>query len=302
MKKLFEFGDHPLAIEIQARVSSIILMLDANQYSIQALYNGQEQLLDELLWVENNQRSVYDHLRLLKKEVSDIALNAKQSEGDLSDDEKSTIENIHSQVGDLEIEKSILIYGRWLFRYIGDGIAWRAYGFQRKIIRALGDKESVPFMSNNDGIDKERRFFRGIRNLGEDWLPLMHDITNCIRTADFSVFHAGKLKRIIELKITGSKKAGENTGTEPKLDRRGKRQAKRAENIMDFMETGDLGKLRSELAGGKYIHSEQYEKHNFAAISSAIQSCRDVGYGFQEPEHGLLYLTFDTAKDLRTKL
>jgi hypothetical protein len=296
MKEFFEFSDHPLAVEIQKRASSVITMLDTNQYSIQALYDGQEQLLDELLWVEDNQRSTHDKLRMLNKEASEIALNAKQSKGNLSDDEKSTIKNIQLQASDLKIEISILKYGRWLFRYIGDGIAWRAYDFQRNIIRALGDKESVPFMSNKGGIDKERRFFRGIRNLGQDWLPLMHDITNCLRTADFSVFHAGELERIIELKIKGSKKGGGNTDHQHRLDRRGERQTKRAQNIIDFMETGNLGKLRSELAGGKYIYSEQYEKHNFAAISNVIQSWRETGYGFEELEHGLLYLAFDTAK------
>jgi len=296
MKEFFEFSDHPLAAKIQEKASSVITMLDTNQYSIQALYEAQEQLLDELLWVESNQRSIRDKLKILNKGSSEIAVNAKKFKNSLSDDEKSIIKNFQLQASDLEIKISILNYGRWLFRYVGDGIAWRVYDYQRNIINALGDKESVPFLSNKDGIDKERQFFRGVRNLGKDWLPLMHDITNCLRTADFSVFHAEKLERIIELKIKRSKKVDENCGHQYRLDQRGKRQAKRAQNIMDFMETGDLGKLRSELTGGRYIRSERYEKHNYNAISGAIQSCREFRFGFQESERGVLYLAFEIAK------
>ena len=105
---------------------------------------------------------------------------------------------------ELEYSITFLRFARWMYKYIADGIAWRAFSYNREIIRALGDKEPVSFLADREKINEEIRIFKAIRHLGEHWLPVMHDLTNCLRTADFSIFHQRVLKRIFELKIKSS--------------------------------------------------------------------------------------------------
>jgi hypothetical protein len=125
----------------------------------------------------------------------------------------------------------------------------------------------------------------------------MHDLTNSIRTADFSVFRNRQLVRIIELKIreSGSYKEEFEAGFGPSNPRE-VRQEERMQRIFSFLEDGDLGKLRSELAGGRSIQSKVPEIHNFSAISSIMKTARKNGYGMEEPQRGVLYLAWDLEK------
>lgn len=125
----------------------------------------------------------------------------------------------------------------------------------------------------------------------------MHDLTNCIRTHDYSIFHDGHLSEIVELKIRESGRIDILTAySEQKLKGRASRQMARLKKVLKYIETGDLGQLYPEFAGGRAIKSNVFEKHNFEAISDAIRAARRNGYGFSEPEKGVLYLVWHQNK------
>lgn len=297
MPEFSDFKTDPLAKALRKRVSKLVRRLANPRLGDKQLYQIQEDLIQELTSVEEGISFYRQEIRNARRKSAEMALEVKAARGELTSEDKEAIKSFQLEAEDHAFSLRIMRYGRWLFRYIADGVAWKAYRYNREIIRALGDKEPVPFISKKEGIDKEIRFFRAIRNLGGEWLPLMHDLTNSVRTADFSVFKDGQLARIIELKIresgTHKKEFDANFGrSDPRQDR----QEDRMQRIFAFFEDGDLGKLRSELTGGKSLHSEVPEIHNFEAVSDGIKAAHRSGFGLEEPQRGVLYLAWDLEK------
>jgi len=270
----------------------IICRMALFRYRTHALYSAQLAILNDLLALEHSLRSCREEASSLRYRASQIALAAKQQGRSISNPEKDQIKSLQQDADAYAFTVRLLRYGRWLYRYLADGIAWRAYGFHREAIRALGGKEPVPFLSNKEGIGKETRLFKAIRRQGREWLPLMHDLTNCLRTGDFSVFKHGVLVRAFELKIRESAQLDSDHTSSPRNPREA-RQAMRLEDIQEFMRSGNLEVLHPELKGGRSITGKVPERHNFTAVSRAIASARSRGFGYQEPERGLLYLAWD---------
>jgi hypothetical protein len=67
-------------------------------------------------------------------------------------------------------------------------------------------------------------------------------------------------------------------------------------NILEYIETGDMSHLYPEFPNGKAINSNAPQIHNYDAISKAIRDARKTGYGFEEPEQGILYLVWNLQK------
>lgn len=292
MPEYYQIKNHPLSNELEKRASRIVWRLVFFRYSTRALYQAQVRLIKELQLVEEGIRYFKEEITSAKQMASTLATNIIEDKGSLSTGDKAEIKSLQLEAEHLKLERQILQFGRWLFRYIGDGIAWRAYGHNRQVIRALGSKQPVPFSSGKEGFKSEMKVFKAVRNLGKDWFPLMHDITNCLRTGDFSIFHKGQFNRIIEVKV---KQSRQNFIRQNSLKNIGRsaRQADRLNRIFKLLETGDLSQLHPELKHGLSIRSSVPEKHNFEAISNAIKLSRKNGFGLQEPERGLLYLAWN---------
>ena len=283
---------------IEKAVSKIVIMLDKHNYSSKALYVAQEFLIDELLDLENELGKCKSNAKRLRKKASEIAQNAKQKYGNIPSSVKEKLGSIYREADNNEHIVEVLKHGRWLLRYVGDGIAWHAFGHNRRNIRALGSKQPIRSFSRPKGIDYERRSFRAIRHLGREWFPLMHDLTNCIRTADFSVFRDEQLYRIFELKVHKSKsRKKKNDKTNDWKSSRAIRQQDRLERIFKFMESKDLGYLDPSLEGGRALDSRTFERHNFEIISKIMQNARSDGYGFESPEPGILYFAWDISNN-----
>jgi hypothetical protein len=290
-----EFSDfelHPLGKELHKRVSRIIWKMAIFRYSRSVLFSAQLQILEDLLALEDSLRSSRDQASSLRKRASELAKASVQPGEPLPDVIKQQINEIHQDAASYDHTVKVLRYGRWLYRFVADGIAWRAYGFDRRAIRALGAKEPVAFLSSKEGIEKEIMVFKSLRRLGTEWLPIMHDLTNCLRTGDFSLFKNGVLYRLIELKIRQSGKQGEDV-SRPKSGREA-RQANRLHSVSEYMQTGDLGILDKDLKGGKSFRTDIVEKHHYEALSAVIRSARARKYSFIEPERGVMYVAFDT--------
>ncbi len=298
MTEFYEFIGHPLAAELRWRVSSIIWLMALFRNRTHILYSAQLLILHDLIALEENLRDYRIKGSTLRSSATQIALSARQEGRGLTETEKLEVKSLQQEADNYALAVRILRYGRWVYRYLGDAIAWRAYHYRREFIRALGAKEPVPFLSKKDGIDKEINLFKAIRHLGREWLPVMHDLTNCLRTADFSIFRNGIPFRIFELKIRQTE--SDTACVAPPSRKRGtreERQEKRLQDVMEFLESGDLGKLNPDLAGGRSIKSKIPTRHNFSAISKAVWKARRSGYGFEQPERGLLYLAWDSRKN-----
>lgn len=294
MPEFSDFETHPLGKELRKRISRIIWKMAIFQYSRYALFSAQVQILEDLLALEDSLRSSRDQASSLRKKASELAKTSVQSGEPLTDSIKQKINEIQEEAASYDQAVKVLRYGRWLYRYVADGIAWRAYGFDRQAIRAIGSKEPVVFLSTKDGIEKEIMVFKAMRKLGREWLPVMHDLTNCLRTADFSLFKNDVLYQLIELKIRQSAKQSRDMSEKP-IGARESRQASRLQLISEHLQTGDLELLDRNLKGGKVFKANVVEKHHYEALSTVIRAARSRRkYGFIEPEHGLMYLAFDT--------
>jgi hypothetical protein len=83
------------------------------------------------------------------------------------------------------------------YRCIGDALAWRVFGFQRKYILALSRNDPPGSMARKAGLAKEQETVEQAWQDGR--FALMHDLTNCLRIGDITVFTDDGPK-IIEVK------------------------------------------------------------------------------------------------------
>ena len=83
-------------------------------------------------------------------------------------------------------------------RCAGDALAWRVFGFERRYITALARNQWPGLMAGKLGLAAERaRVEQVLREDGQ--FALMHDLTNCLRIGDITVFtHEGPVQ--IEVK------------------------------------------------------------------------------------------------------
>ena len=83
------------------------------------------------------------------------------------------------------------------YRCVGDALAWRVFGFQRKYILALSRNDPPGSMARKAGLATEQATVEQAWQDGQ--FALMHDLTNCLRIGDITVF-TDDGPRIIEVK------------------------------------------------------------------------------------------------------
>lgn len=86
-----------------------------------------------------------------------------------------------------ELEAMVANYLMRQLRTVGDGLAWRCFGYDRRIIIALSRNQSPGPMYNKDGLEFE------LGTIDKLWetnghFALLHDLTNCLRIADITEF------------------------------------------------------------------------------------------------------------------
>lgn len=118
------------------------------------------------------------------------------------------------------------------FRCVGDALAWRVFGFQRRQIIALCQNEPPGMMAGKTGLDAElARVEQAWKEDGQ--FAILHDLTNCLRIGDVTVFGNDGSFRTIEVKsdtgrrspaqrrrIKAAEKALQNGGPLPGKDPR----------------------------------------------------------------------------------
>jgi len=264
-----------------------------SRYSATSRYRAQLRIVDDLLALEEALRSYRRRAKRLRAKEAAISPATESSDARLAARARARLSDLQSRSRAYEQCIQVLRYGRWLYRYIGDGIAWRSYRYGRRAIRALAAKQPVPFLSTRERGKPELRFLRAVRALGPRWFPLLHDITNCLRTGDVTIFKAGRFVCLVELKGNRAMILSDSTPSHRgRPSGRAGRQVRRTAQVLDFLETGDLGTLDAELAGGRALQTESPERHHFAALSAVIAAARRRGYAFRAPDPGIIYLAW----------
>jgi hypothetical protein len=91
-------------------------------------------------------------------------------------------------------------------RCVGDALAWRVFGFQRKEIVALSQNAPPGPIAGKSGLQAELHAVAEARAEGK--FALLHDLTNCLRIGDITVFSAdGTTWNTIEVKSNPNRTA-----------------------------------------------------------------------------------------------
>lgn len=91
-------------------------------------------------------------------------------------------------------------------REVGDGLAWRVYGFNRGLITALADHSLAGPIVPKKGLGAELGRIAGIfHDTGH--FTLMHDLTTVLRHHDLTEVHASGFRELHEVKATLSNRA-----------------------------------------------------------------------------------------------
>jgi len=91
-------------------------------------------------------------------------------------------------------------------RAVGDGLAWRASGYDRRYVIALSSNASPGVMAGKAGLPRELGASAGMRAAGS--FGLLHDLTNCLRIGDITEFRPDGAKFLYEIKSSPTAKTG----------------------------------------------------------------------------------------------
>jgi hypothetical protein len=294
MTEFYAFRNHPLGNETKKIVSSIYRNVSRTNFSASGVHKAQERIIDELLKTENAWSLLRSDQRKMIQQANTIATERKQQSTVISSEDKSTIGFFQRTAKEKGVDIANLQYRHWLLRYVGDGIAWRMLGYRRDLIRALGGKQPINSISGKDGLNTELKIFNDVKELGRGWVAVLHDLTNCLRTSDLSVFYYKRLIRILEIKQRNQLIGRENIGLERnKPSARQARQEQRLYRIFNYLSTGNISDLFPDVAG-KLIRTPTREIYNFPMISKVLGDARRNGSGIISPEPGLLYISWNT--------
>jgi hypothetical protein len=158
-------------------------------------------------------------------------------------------------------------------RTVGDALAWRRFGYGRRIIFALSRNQSPGPFYGKDGLQYE------LGRVEACWrdahhFALLHDLTNCLRIADITEFtndHGALLHEV---------KAG---------DRVDKKQMKRIEATLNAL-LGN-GPFPGEPAAGRIVEVTEPYRNDLPRLNEAIELAKEKGCGVIGLPHGRAIVT-----------
>jgi hypothetical protein len=112
-----------------------------------------------------------------------------------------------AEVGTWKFERDVCERLARQLRSIGDALAWRVFGFHRPFILALCRNDSPGPMYGKAGLKAE------MQRVEQAWkedgaFALLHDLTNCLRIGDITVFDNADAPRTLEIKTNPKKGKG----------------------------------------------------------------------------------------------
>lgn len=185
---------HPRQWAAQASVAELIARLRACE-TVQDRHEFQNDLLNLRLAVEADRAGFRRAAIRMKAGKRPQAGAATPQSG---------LDPAHPEAWLLEVEVCNRVIRQ--MRCIGDALAWRVFGFDRRHVIARCRNQSSGLMSGKEGLDAELQSVeRAWRDDGE--FAILHDLTNCLRIGDITVFgHDGP--KTVEIKKNPLKSAG----------------------------------------------------------------------------------------------
>jgi len=105
--------------------------------------------------------------------------------------------------GSWQLEQVVLDRIARQLRSVGDGLAWRIHGFDRRIIFALSRNQPAGPMYGKAGLERELGELQAVWQ-NERAFALLHGVTNCMRIADMTKFLDGRVLLVeVKAKATG---------------------------------------------------------------------------------------------------
>jgi hypothetical protein len=153
-------------------------------------------------------------------------------------------------------------------RTVGDGLAWRCFGYDRRMILTLSRNDSAGPMFGKEGLPYE------LRTVTELWdndghFSLLHDLTNCLRIADLTEFtdNGGAVLREIKRK--------------PRTD---KKQVERVQAAVNTIMHG--GPLPGDRPNARLVELAEPYATNLKQLGDLIELARQHGCRGMKLPHG----------------
>jgi len=153
------------------------LILDLRQCrSYEDYYHFQQELLGKVLAVQEH--------RAASKRVA-VRLQSRKSVPADAPELRSGGETTDPEAWQLEVDVCERVDRQ--LRSVADGLAWRIFNYDRRVIVALSRSDQTGQMAGKDGLLSERNF------LTQTWeeersFVLLHDLTTCLRIGDATQF------------------------------------------------------------------------------------------------------------------
>jgi hypothetical protein len=170
-----EVLDHPRHRAAQETLVELIRQLRACT-NVNEGYEFQQALLSQILAVERDHYGFRGAIKRMADGKSPQA-GAPEPQSGLDPALRST----------WQLELDICERVARQFRCVGDALAWRVFGFEREYITTLARNQSPGMMAGKLGLAAELALVeKAWKEDGQ--FALMHDLTNCLRIGDISVF------------------------------------------------------------------------------------------------------------------
>jgi hypothetical protein len=190
---------HPRQISNREKVAELIEELQAAK-RLGDLRSLQGKLLEAISSAEEEQRRAKD-----RKARADLARKAVMREGRKRGSVKARLEELDRELKALQLEIEVLRRVRHQLRGVGDGLLWKAVGFNRAYAYAVSDApgDGNVALSDPEGLKAE---LWQVERLWETKgaLAVMHDLTNYGRIGDLTVVAPGETIKVMEVKSSGT--------------------------------------------------------------------------------------------------
>lgn len=233
----------------------------------------QETIIAKITYIERQIRRRKIFIKELKKQLRN------QGGVRISKDEASSIKQ---KISDFQTQIKDYQELTWIFRVVGDGLAF--IFIDKWNIRPLPFKQTSGFISGKKGSRLERKILR--KALQDGHIVLLNDITNCLRYGDITVPKGGKFM-IIEAKSGKS------------IDKRGERQLKETNKIIEYLDTDRTNELYGLKGIFRRISLSNPEINNRNKLNKLITTALETGLGYAQVEPGLHYFVF-TKFDMKS--
>lgn len=180
--------------EVQERTLGVVvgLLEELRECDAPATYYDFQRRLFQHLWqVESARQKVRQNLKRIRR-----GLAPAHDAPPLADDLDPLA------LASWALEDLVHVRAARQLRSVGDALAWRVSGFDRRYVMALAHNEAAGPITAKIGLDYELGAVEQIWN-ERGRFALLHDLTSCLRIADLTEFHDDGRRSLHEVKRTG---------------------------------------------------------------------------------------------------